>query len=375
MSKQGKESFIPMVDLKREYVVLKPHLLKGIMDVLNSGHYILGEKGRLLEAQIAEYVGASYANGVANGTDALYLALKALDIGPGDEVITTPFTFFATGEVIAQVGATPVFADIEKNSYNLDPKEVAKKVTDQTKAILVVHLFGQAANMNALRAIADEHELYIVEDACQAIGTEWKRQRVGALGDVGCFSFFPSKSLGAFGDAGMVVTNSEAVHQKLTALRNHGSTSKYRHASIGQNSRLDEIQAAVLLAKLKFLDLFLLKRNDIAKRYTLGLDDSIKKPAINKTRSHTFHQYCIEFDDREAVADYLEEQGIASAVYYPVPLHLQEAFAYLGLKKGDFPHAEAAADRILALPISPELSIEEQELIIAHINHFIDTNR
>lgn len=371
MSGQEKRTSIPMVDLQKEFSLLKPLLLKEIMDVLESGHYILGEKGQLFEQRLADYVNAGFASGVANGTDALYIALKALGIGPGDEVVTTPFTFFATGEVIAQTGATPVFADIESDTYNLDPKEVAAKITDKTKAIIVVHLFGQTANMDAIQKIAKKHHLYVIEDACQAIGTEYKGKRVGALGDIGCFSFFPSKSLGAFGDAGMIVTNQEALNKKVAQLRNHGSASKYMHATIGQNSRLDEIQAAVLLIKLKFLDLFLHKRKEIAKRYSEGLSDSIKKPAVSDTRAHTFHQYCIELEERDQLSVYLEEKGIASAVYYPVPLHLQKAFAGLGYKKGDFPVAEQAANRILALPISPELSIDAQHVIIERINHFI----
>ncbi|WP_078393567.1 DegT/DnrJ/EryC1/StrS family aminotransferase [Shouchella patagoniensis] len=368
---EEKRKPIPMVDLKKEFSLLKPLLLTEIIDVLESGHYILGEKGQQFEERLADYVDADFASGVANGTDALVIALKALGIGPGDEVITTPFTFFATGEVIAQVGATPVFADIERETYNLDPKQVAKKVTDKTKAIIVVHLFGQAANMDAIQKIAKKHNLFVIEDACQAIGTEYKGNRVGALGDVGCYSFFPSKSLGAFGDAGMIVTNQESLYNKVNELRNHGSISKYMHTSIGQNSRLDEIQAAVLLIKLKFLDLFLHKRKEIAKRYSEGLIDSIKKPVVSNLRTHTFHQYCIELNNRDQLSTYLTEKGIASAVYYPVPLHLQKVFEGLGYKKGDFPAAEHAANRILALPISPELSIDAQNTIIDHVNKFV----
>ncbi|GAF15563.1 glutamate-UDP-2-acetamido-2-deoxy-D-ribohex-3-uluronic acid aminotransferase [Bacillus sp. JCM 19045] len=371
MSGQEKRTPIPMVDLQSEFSLLKPMLLKEIMEVLESGHYILGKKGQLFELRLADYVDAGFASGVANGTDALYIALKSLGIGAGDEVVTTPFTFFATGEVIAQTGATPVFADIESDTYNLDPKEIESKITDKTKAIIVVHLFGQTANMDAIQEIAKKYHLYVIEDACQAIGTEYKGERVGALGDIGCFSFFPSKSLGAFGDAGIIVTNQESLSHKVTQLRNHGSTSKYMHESIGQNSRLDEIQAAVLLVKLTFLDLFLHKRKEIAKRYSEGLVDSIKKPIVPNSRAHTFHQYCIELDERDQLADYLKQEGIASAVYYPVPLHLQKVFAGLGYKKGDFPVAEQAANRILALPISPELSIDAQYTIIERVNQFI----
>ncbi|WP_137744191.1 DegT/DnrJ/EryC1/StrS family aminotransferase [Robertmurraya siralis] len=362
---------IPMVDLKAEMKILREPVLKSINEVLESGHYILGEKGKELENQIASYVSCSYALGVGNGTDALYLALKALNIGHGDEVVTTPFTFFATAETIAQVGAKPVFVDIEEDTYNIDPTKVREKITSKTKAIIVVHLFGRAAKMDEIQKIAEEFELKIIEDACQAIGTEYNGKRVGALGDIGCLSFFPSKNLGAYGDGGMIVTNDRKLYQKILSLRNHGSRQKYIHTNIGINSRLDEIQAAVLLLKLKHLDLFLHKRKEVAKRYTNSLQPYLKTPPAIETREHTFHQYCLEFEERDALAEHLRKNGIATAIYYPIPLHLQEAFYDLDYKEGDFPIAEKVATKILALPICPFLTIENQMEIIASIKNFL----
>ncbi|MGG0718531.1 DegT/DnrJ/EryC1/StrS family aminotransferase [Robertmurraya massiliosenegalensis] len=362
---------IPMVDLKAEMNILRKPILKAINEVLESGQYILGDKGEELEKQIASYVNSTYAIGVGNGTDALYLALQALDIGPDDEVITTPFTFFATGEAVAQVGAKPVFVDIEEDSYNIDPTKIREKITSKTKAIIVVHLFGRAAKMDEIQEIANEFELKIIEDACQAIGTEYKGKRVGALGNIGCLSFFPSKNLGAYGDGGMVVTNDRKLYQKILSLRNHGSRQKYIHTNIGINSRLDEIQAAILLLKLKHLDVFLHNRKEVAKRYTNELKSWLKTPSVIETREHTFHQYCIELDERDELAEHLMTEGSSSAIYYPIPLHLQEAFYELDYKEGDFPIAEKVATRILALPICPFLTLENQNKIITSIKKFI----
>ncbi|MBM7599717.1 dTDP-4-amino-4,6-dideoxygalactose transaminase [Virgibacillus halotolerans] len=365
---------IPMVDLKEELALIKSPILAALAEVLDSGDFILGEKGAQLEKLIAEYAQASYGLGVANGTDALQLSLQALNIGPGDEVITTPFTFFATAEVIAQVGAKPVFVDIEEETYNIDPSKIEDALTKNTKAIIVVHLYGQTANMEAIMKLAKTHNLYVIEDACQAIGTEYDGRRVGAIGDIGCFSFFPSKNLGAFGDAGLVVTNQSNLYEKVRELRNHGSEKKYQHTSIGMNSRLDEFQAATLLVKLDHLDIFLHKRKEVARRYTEGLNDLLKTPPIVEDRSHTFHQYCIELDNRDELALALKNNGIASAIYYPIPLHLQPAFDYLHYKQGDFPVAEKTADRILALPISPMLSFHKQDDIISTVQNFLENN-
>lgn len=366
---------IPMVDLKEELEFLREPILKAVTEVLDSGEYILGPKGRLLEKQVAEYVGASHGIGVANGTDALYLALRALNIGHGDEVITTPFTFFATAEAIAQVGATPVFVDIEADTYNINPKEIKKKITPRTKAIIVVHLYGQAAKMDEIMDIANRFNLKVVEDACQAIGTEFNGKRAGAIGYIGCFSFFPSKNLGAYGDAGMIVTNDSELYQKIISLRNHGSQIRYIHSTIGVNSRLDEFQAAILLIKLKYLDSFLHHRREIANRYTAELDRLVKTPPIIETREHTFHQYCIETDDRDKVSAYLQQNGIASAIYYPIPLHLQEAFHHLNYQEGDFPISEKAAKRILALPIFPSMTIEKQNQIVSVLKTYFSSKK
>lgn len=365
---------IPMVDLQEELKILRTPILEMITEVLDSGSYVLGEKGERLEELVANYVGAAYGIGVANGTDALVLALKALNIGAGDEVITSPFTFFATGEAIAEVGASPVFVDIEEESYNIDPSKIEAAITPDTKAIIVIHLYGKAANMKEIMTIAKKHELFVIEDACQAIGTEHEGARVGGIGDVGCFSFFPSKNLGAFGDAGLVTTNKKDIYDKIVKLRNHGSDKKYHHSMIGMNSRLDEFQAAILLVKLYYLDIFLHKRREIAKRYTESLKDFLPTPKIPANREHTFHQYCIEHDARDALAAALSKNGIASAIYYPIPLHLQEAFHYLQYKNGDFPLAEKAAKRILALPIYPMLTFQQQDFIISTIQDFMKNN-
>lgn len=363
-----------MVDLKEELALMRSPILAAMTEVLDSGDYVLGEKGEKLEKLVAQYVGASYGLGVANGTDALQLALQALDIGPGDEVITTPFTFFATGEAIAQVGAKPVFVDIEEETYTIDPSKMKEAITENSKAIIVVHLYGQTAKMNEIMAIAKTNNLRVIEDACQAIGTEYDGKRIGAIGDIGCFSFFPSKNLGAFGDAGMVVTNQQKLYEKVNELRNHGSERKYHHSSVGMNSRLDEFQAAILLIKLYYLDFFLYQRKEIASRYTRNFNNLLKTPPISENREHTFHQYCIELDGRDKLASELKTNGIDSAIYYPIPLHLQPAFHYLHYKEGDFPIAEKTAKRILALPISPTLTVEKQNYIIATVKKFMETN-
>lgn len=365
---------IPLVDLKEELNFFRDEIYASIQEVIESGSYILGEKGRQLEANIARYLGTTYAVGVANGTDALFLSLKACGIGPGDEVITTPFTFFATGEVIANAGATPVFVDIDEKTYNIDPEKIEQAITPKTKAIVVVHLFGQAAPMDAIQRLAEQHNLWIIEDSCQAMGTKYNGKFTGSIGDIGCFSFFPSKNLGAFGDAGMIVTSDKRLYERLLSLRNHGSTQKYYHSILGYNSRLDEIQAAILLEKLKFLEAFLECRIKIAKTYTKNLKGLVKAPTILSDFGHTFHQYCIETPYRNELMDFLTKNQIATAIYYPLPLHLQKAFQYLGYKKRDFPVAEKVAENILALPISPTLTKEIQEYIIMKIKEFFARN-
>ena len=361
---------IPLVDLKAELNLFRKEIYASIEEVDESGTFILGEKGRQLEEKIADYVGTTYALGVANGTDALLLSLKACGIGPGDEVITTPFTFFATGEVIANIGAIPVFVDIDEVTYNVDPVKIRQAITPRTKAIIVVHLFGQVAPMEEIQKLAEEFNLMVIEDTCQAIGTKYNGKMVGSLGDVGCFSFFPSKNLGAFGDAGMIVTSNKELYEKLVKLRNHGSEKKYYHSMLGYNSRLDEIQAAILLEKLKYLDRFLERRIEIAEAYTEKLKKLVKTPEVIGNREHTFHQYCIETPYRDELMSHLTKYEIATAIYYPIPLHLQKAFEYLGYKKGDLPIAEKVAENILALPIGPTLTKEQQEYIITKVKEF-----
>ncbi|MFS0865163.1 DegT/DnrJ/EryC1/StrS family aminotransferase [Fredinandcohnia sp. 179-A 10B2 NHS] len=361
---------IPMVDLKEELKVVGDSIKRSVMEVIDSGSYILGEKGRYFEQQVANYLGANFAAGVANGTDALLLALEALDIGPGDQVITTPFTFFATAEMIARVGAIPVFVDIEPETYNMDPQKIEAVITEKTKAIIVVHLFGKAIDMYSIKEIAAKYNLKIIEDAAQGIGTVYNGEKVGQIGDIGSFSLFPSKNLGAFGDAGIVVTNNVEMYEKVCQLRNHGSKERYIHSYIGVNSRLDEIQAAILIEKLKLLDTFLDRRREIANNYTIEVSNIVKTPPIIHDRTHTFHQYCIQTEKRDELSKFLNKMGIASAIYYPIPLHLQKAFQYLNYQKGDFPISEKVANEILALPIFPMMSEFQQEYIISAIKEF-----
>ncbi|GAB4075123.1 DegT/DnrJ/EryC1/StrS family aminotransferase [Barrientosiimonas marina] len=363
---------IPMADLKAEWTLLKEPVTEVVNEVLASGSYVLGEKGDELEKRLSSRIGTAYGIGTASGTDALKLSLQALDIGPGDEVITTPFTFFASAGAIAQTGATPVFADIDADTYNLDPDRIEKAVSHKARAIIIVHLYGKAAPMEAIMELADAYGLRVIEDACQAIGTEYHGKQVGSIGDLGCFSFFPSKNLGAFGDAGLVTTDDPQLSDRVRQLRNHGSSEKYYHTTSGTNSRLDEVQAAVLLAKLPYLDTFLQQRQAIARRYTDNLSPLLTKPETVKDRAHTFHQYNIELNHRDELAAALTHKNIATAIYYPVPLHLQPAFSSLGYQKGDFPIAEKAADHVLALPIFPTLSRQQQDNVIQAVNTFME---
>ncbi|MDL4839770.1 DegT/DnrJ/EryC1/StrS family aminotransferase [Aquibacillus rhizosphaerae] len=370
----GNYNKVPLLDLKEEWKLIKLPVLDNLTEVLDSGNYILGDKVEKLENSVAKYLNTPFSLGVASGTDALQLALKALKIGAGDEVITTPFTFFATGEVIALEGAKPVFVDIEEETYNINPSEIEKAITENTKAIIVVHLYGQVAKMKEIMEIARRYNLKVIEDACQAIGSEFEGKKAGTIGDIGCFSFFPTKNFGAFGDAGLVITKDKKIHDKINSLRNHGSEEKYHHSSIGMNSRLDEIQAAVLLVKLDYLETFLEKRKEIANRYTENLSNLLKTPPNTDSRKHTFHQYCVELDNRDELNEVLKNSGIASAIYYPIPLHKQEAFRYLNYKNGDFPVAEKTSKRILALPIFPTLSVEKQEHVITIIKQFLESS-
>lgn len=350
---------IPMVDLKGQYQSLKKEIDNGIQDVLNATSFILGPNVQALEKEVADYCGVKHAIGVASGTDALHLALLAADIGPGDEVITSPFTFIATAEAIAYVGAKPVFVDINPDTFNIDPDLIEAAITDKTKAVMPVHMFGQSVDMDPIAAICKKHELKIIEDCAQSFGAEYGGKKSGAYGDLGCFSFFPSKNLGAFGDGGMVITNDDTMADNVRMYRNHGSKVRYYHSCIGYNSRLDEMQAVILRVKLKHIDEFNSNRYKNAQAYTNKLKDSgITAPFEDGKGTHVYHQYTIMHDKRDAIHQALTDRGIASAIYYPVPLHRQEVFAE-DYKNISLPNAEAVSERVVSLPMFPEL-IQEQ---------------
>lgn len=364
---------VPLLDLKAQYTSIKTEVEAAIAEVLESQHFILGPKVNQCEEAIAAYSGCSHGVGVSSGSDALLVCLMAENIGPGDEVITTPYTFFATAGAVARVGATPVFVDIDPTSYNLDPSQLSAKVTKRTRAIIPVHLYGQMADMNAVMRVAGEHGLVVIEDAAQAIGAEYEGRRAGSIGHYGCFSFFPSKNLGAAGDGGMVVTNDAARAETLRCLRAHGSKPKYHHKIIGGNFRLDAIQAAVVSAKLPYLDGWTAARQQNAQRYdrlftAAGLEVGL--PAI-VTERHIFNQYVIRVQRRNELQAYLRNKGIGTEVYYPVPMHLQECFAYLGHGPGAFSESERAANETLALPIQPELTPEQAKFVVDCIGEFL----
>lgn len=347
---------IPMLDVAAQHAPVQDELRAAFDRVMTHGQFILGPEVTSFEKAIAAYVGCEHAIGVSSGTDALLVALMALDVGPGDEVVTTPFSFFATGGCIARLGAKPVFVDIEEGSFNLDPKLVAAAITDRTKAIVPVHLFGQSADVAALRA----HGLPIVEDAAQALGASSAAGNVGTLGELGCFSFFPSKNLGCFGDGGLVTTNDAALAEKVRILRAHGSKPKYFHAVVGGNFRLDALQAAILSVKLPLLDGWHQGRRANAERYDalfaeakLPTERLRTPPRLHE--GHVYNQYVIRTDRRDALQTRLDEAGIATAIYYPLPLHLQGCFSELGYAEGDLPVSERAAKEVLALPVYPEL--------------------
>jgi UDP-2-acetamido-2-deoxy-ribo-hexuluronate aminotransferase len=346
---------IPMVDLKKQFNEIKQELFDVLTEVLESSQYVLGPKVQEFEKSIAAYHGVSEAVGVASGTDALHLALDAIGIGEGDEVITTPFTFFATAEAILYTGATPVFVDIEPDTMNLDPGRIEASITRRTKAIVPVHIFGHPADMERIQAIAKKHSLSVIEDCAQSFGAGIKGKKTGSFGDAGCFSFYPSKNLGAFGDGGMVVLGDDAIAADIRKLRNHGTVGAYRHESVGFNSRLDEIQAAVLLVKLRRIDAYNQQRRQIAALYNTLLSDAVTPPAERPGCTHVYHQYTIRTAKRNELQSHLRENDVSSVVYYPIPLHLQEAVNFLGYKTGDFPVAEETAEKVLSLPIFPGL--------------------
>jgi len=357
------KTMIPMLDLKAQYLPIKEEIKSAVKEIIESGRFILGENVSSFEKEIADYHNVSSAVGLASGTDALHLSLDAVGIKEGDEVITTPFTFIASAEAIAYVHAKPVFVDIEKHTLNIDVSKIEEKITSRTRAIVVVHLFGLPANMTEIMKLAEKYNLKIVEDCAQAFGSKYKGTAVGSIGDCGCFSFYPSKNLGAFGDGGMMITNNSGIHEKVKLLRNHGTVGPYQHGFIGYNSRLDEIHAAILRIKLRHIDRYNENRGKIAKIYSSILGDTLECPVELEDRTHVYHQYTIRTPLRDRVKEILHENAISSVVYYPLPLHLQEAFGYLGHKKGDFPESEAAAKQVLSLPIYPELEPDKAEYI------------
>ncbi|MFP4524525.1 MAG: DegT/DnrJ/EryC1/StrS family aminotransferase [Candidatus Woesearchaeota archaeon] len=352
---------IPFLDLQAQLKPIREKVLSAMTRVMDSGRYVMGPEVELFEEEVASYLGVKHAIGVASGSDALLLSLMALDVGPGDEVITSPFTFFATAGSIVRLGATPVFVDIDEQTYNLDPELVEKAITSKTKAIMPVHIFGQPCDMSRITAVAERHGLKVVEDACQAIGAEWKGKKAGTIGDLGCFSFFPTKNLGGMGDGGLVVTNNDAYAGYLRKARLHGAEKKYHHQFVGINSRLDALQAAVLRVKLKYLDGWNDGRKKVAEAYDEAFKGRFVTPVVVDGARHVYHQYALlakDTSEREEVMARLKEAGVASGIYYPVPLHLQECFSELGYEKGSLPVAEDVSTRVFSLPIYPEVDVE-----------------
>jgi dTDP-4-amino-4,6-dideoxygalactose transaminase len=372
---------VPLLDLKAQYATIWREVEAAITEVMESQHFILGPKVEECEKTIAKYSGCAHAIGVTSGSDALLVCLMAENIGPGDEVITTPYTFFATVGAITRVGATPVFVDIDPLSYNLDTSKIAAKITSKTRAIIPVHLYGQMADMDAIMALAEKHRLIVIEDAAQAIGAEYKGRRAGSIGHYGCFSFFPSKNLGAAGDGGMIVTQNSKRAEKLRCLRAHGSNPKYYHQIVGGNFRLDALQAAIVSAKLPHLDSWTARRQKNAQVYDELFADAgiagtsegrsfVALPRVFTTR-HIFNQYVIRTSRRDQLQAALKQREIGTEVYYPVPMHTQECFAYLGHHAGDFPESERAAQETLAIPIYPELSEAQLRYVVDCIRDFL----
>ena len=352
---------VPLLDLKAQYAALRDEIRPAVDRVLESQQCINGPEVAQLEKDVARYCQTRHCVGVSSGTDAILLSLMALDVGAGDEVVTTPYTFFATAGCVARAGAKPVFVDVDPVTFNIDPDRIEAAITPRTKAIMPVHLFGQCADMDPILAVAKRHNLPVIEDAAQAIGSEYKGKRAGSMGTVGCFSFFPSKNLGAVGDAGAVTTNDDALARRLVKLRGHGAEVKYFHDEVGGNFRLDTIHAAVLSVKLRYLDQWTAARQANAAYYTRAIEADpvlravISPPPVVGSR-HIFNQYVVRTRDRDGLKDFLKVRQVGTEVYYPVPMHLQQCFADLGHRKGDFPHSEDAAQTTLALPIYPELS-------------------
>jgi dTDP-4-amino-4,6-dideoxygalactose transaminase len=366
---------IPQLDLAAQYAAIGGEIRDAVMRVLSSQHFVLGNEGLALEHEIAELCGVTHGVGVASGTDALILSLRAAGVGAGDEVILPPFTFVATGSAVSALGAKPLFADIAPDTFNISAEQIARKITPRTRAILVVHLYGLAADMDPIRAAAKSHAIPVVEDNAQAIGATYKGLPTGALSDLACISFYPTKNLGAYGDAGMIVTNSAEMDARLRTLRNHGQSSRYNSVEPGWNSRLDELQAAILRVKLRYLRQWEQARRNHAAEYSrlLAPISSVKTPVTPDGYDHVFHQYTIRAQRRDELQKFLSERKIGNAVYYPVPLHLQPIYTSLGEGLGSYPESERAANEVLALPMFPELQPQQIQRIAAALAEFYET--
>jgi dTDP-4-amino-4,6-dideoxygalactose transaminase len=381
MTVPPKSVAVPALNLKAQYQSIKDEIEPAVLRLFDSQMFVMGPEVEKLEAELAQYCGVARGVGCASGTDALLLPLMARGVGPGDEVITSPYTFFATASSIWRTGAKPVFVDIEPDTYNIDPARIEAAITPQTKAIIPVHLYGQTADMDPIRDIARKHDLLVLEDAAQAIGAAYKGKRAGGLGDVAAMSFYPSKNLGGFGDGGMIMTDDPVLARSMARLRVHGMEPKYYHHEVGINSRLDAIQAAVLRVKLGHLDDWTLLRREVARRYhglfdAHGLTDLIGLPRERDGYFHVFNQYVIRVPAplRDPLRDFLTTRQVGTEIYYPIPLHLQPCFAPLGHKPGDFPAAESAARETLALPVYPELSDEQQRFVVGSIRQYLDAH-
>ena len=366
---------IQMVDLKTQYERIKPEIDAAIQKVIDSGQFIMGKEVFEFEKAIAQYLKTSHAIGCASGTDALQIAQMALGVGAGDEVITSSFSFVATAETIALLGAKPVFVDVEEDTFNIDPAAIERVITKKTKVIIPVHLYGQSSEMDSILKIARKRNLRIIEDAAQAVGAEHRGRRVGGIGDIGCISFFPSKNLGAFGDGGMMVTNNAEVADRLRLISLHGAKTKYCSDVVGMISRLDTIQAAILNTKLKYLEEWHEARRRTATKYDELLKDSgVTLPLVKPYNRHIFHQYTIRLKNREGLSKYLKSKGIPHAIYYPVPLHMQPAYKHLGYREGDFPVSERLAKEVLSLPMHTELTVAQLEYIATAVREFVQEN-
>jgi len=362
---------IPLVDLKAQYLSIKEEIDEAIQRVLNKCNFIMGDEVKIFEEELASFCSAKYAIGVSSGTDALFLSLKAINIQPGDEVITVPNTFIATTEAVTMAGGKIIFVDIDEETFNIDTSKIESVITNKTRAILPVHLYGQAAYMDSIIDVAKKYNLKVIEDAAQAHGAEYKNKRVGTLGDIGIFSFYPGKNLGAYGDAGAVVTNDPDISHKIAMLRNHGRTKKYEHEYEGYNCRLDTLQAAILRVKLKYINSWNEARRNHASSYRKLLQNTdIILPTEQNDNKHIYHIFAVRTADRDNLLNKLKNEGIGAGIHYPIPLHLQPAYRYLGYKKGDFPITEKCAREIISLPMYPELDEGKIKKIAEVINKF-----